>query len=87
MIYYTSTQLVINMQTELSQVLESIAELKAEFVNLEAKFSRSDSKTDTFNEKFDNYQKATQSLVSLAFGLIASATLITIVSTIFKVKG
>jgi hypothetical protein len=67
------------MQTELSQVLASIAELKAEFVSLE-------SKTDTFNEKFDNYQKATQSLVSLAFGLIASATLITIVSTIFKGK-
>jgi hypothetical protein len=36
-----------------------------------------DHKIDTFNEKFDNYQKASQSLVNLAFGLIASATIVT----------
>jgi molecular chaperone GrpE (heat shock protein) len=65
------------MQTELQQVLESIAELKTEFKDL---------KTDveTFNEKFDNYQKATQSLVNLAFGLIASATIVTVVSNVFQ---
>ncbi len=38
---------------------------------------------DTFNDKFDNYQKATQSLVNLSFGLIASATVITIAQGIF----
>jgi predicted PurR-regulated permease PerM len=69
------------MSTELSQVLESIAELKQEFKQLE---NRVDDKIDTFNERFDNYQKATQSLVSLAFSLIASATVITIVSSVFR---
>jgi predicted PurR-regulated permease PerM len=69
------------MSTELAQVLQSIAELKAEFKISE---NRLESKIDTFNEKFDNYQKATQSLVSLAFGLIASATIVTVVSSVFR---
>ena len=43
-----------------------------------------DHKIDTFNEKFDNYQKASQSLVNLAFGLIASATIVTLAQTIFR---
>ena len=69
------------MPTELQQVLESIAELKTEF---KASETRLEVKIDTFNEKFDNYQKATQSLVNLAFGLIASATIITVVSNVFQ---
>jgi hypothetical protein len=43
-----------------------------------------DHKIDTFNEKFDNYQKASQSVVNLAFGLIASATIVTLAQTIFR---
>jgi hypothetical protein len=39
---------------------------------------------DTFNERFDNYQKATQWVVALAFSLIASATVITIISSVFR---
>ena len=76
------------MPTELHQVLESIAELKTEFTELKTEFKASETrlevKIDTFNEKFDNYQKATQSLVNLAFGLIASATIITVVSNVFQ---
>jgi molecular chaperone GrpE (heat shock protein) len=62
--------------SELQQVLDSISELKTEFKELK-------SDVENFNDKFDNYQKATQSLVNLAFGLIASATVITVVSSIF----
>ena len=40
--------------------------------------------TEKFNEKFADYRQATQWVVQLAFGLIASATVITIVATIFK---
>lgn len=36
----------------------------------------------TFNDKFDNYQKATQWVVQLAFTLIASATITVILSTV-----
>ncbi len=71
------------MTTELAlaQVLESIAELKAEF---KTEFKELERKVDISNEKFDNYQKATKSLVNLAFGLIASATVITVVSSVFR---
>jgi hypothetical protein len=62
--------------SELQQVLDSIAELKVEFKDLKAD-------VENFNDKFDNYQKASQSLVNLAFGLIASATVITVVLSIF----
>jgi predicted PurR-regulated permease PerM len=61
-------------QTELQQVLASI----------EAVEGRLEAKIDTFNQKFDNYQKATQSVVSLAFTLIGSATVIAIVSGVFR---
>jgi hypothetical protein len=36
------------------------------------------------NERFKEYRQATQWVVQLAFGLIASATIITIVGTIFN---
>jgi hypothetical protein len=56
-------------QDELQQILNSISDLKTE--------------VEGFNNKFDNYQKATQWVVALAFSLIASATVITIVSSVF----
>ncbi|NCJ07854.1 hypothetical protein GS597_15330 [Synechococcales cyanobacterium C] len=37
---------------------------------------------EQFNQKFDNYQKATQWVVQLAFSLIAAATVTVIVSTV-----
>ena len=61
-------------QTELQQVLESIREVEG----------RLKIKIDTFNEKFDNYHKANQWLVALSFSLIGSATVITIISSVFR---
>jgi chaperonin cofactor prefoldin len=59
------------------QVLESLADLKTDVERLDASIEKSD-------DKFDTYRQATQSLVNLAFGLIASATVITVVSAVFK---
>jgi predicted PurR-regulated permease PerM len=78
--------------SELNQVLESIAELRTEFKNLEDRVNHKidnlnvqiDNKINTFNERFDNYQKTTQWVVNLAFSLIASATLITVVSSVLR---
>ncbi len=72
------------MQTELQQVLESISELKTEFTSLKTEFTGLKTDVETFNTKFDNYQKATQWVVNLAFSLILSATAITIFSSIFR---
>ncbi len=52
------------------QVLEAIQDLKTD--------------VEKSNDKFDTYRQATQSVVNLAFGLIASATVITVVSSVFK---
>lgn len=37
---------------------------------------------EKFNDRFNNYQQATQWLVQLAFSLIASATVIIIISNV-----
>ncbi len=73
------------MESELAQVLQSIKDsetrLENKMDNLE---NQIETKINTFNERFDNYQKATQSLVNLAFSLIASATVVTVVSSVFR---
>jgi predicted nucleic acid-binding Zn-ribbon protein len=79
------------MSTELQQVLSLFNELKTDITELKTdvnglKTDVNGLKTDVENSntKFDNYQKATQWVVNLAFSLIASATLITIVSGVFR---
>jgi chaperonin cofactor prefoldin len=59
------------------QVLRNFEQLKTDVESLDTKIEKSDS-------KFEVYRQATQSLVNLAFGLIASATVITVVSSVFK---
>jgi peptidoglycan hydrolase CwlO-like protein len=79
------------MSTELQQVLSSLTELKTDITELKTdvnglKADVGGLKTDmeNSNTKFDNYQKATQWVVNLAFSLIASATVITVVSSVFR---
>ncbi len=76
--YSPNSHQVNKMSTELAQVLQSIKDSETRLEN------KIDTKIDTFNERFDNYQKATQWVVSLAFSLIASATVITIISSVFR---
>jgi hypothetical protein len=61
-------------QTDRPTTLEDISE---QLTTIKADMEKS-------NERFNEYRQATQWVVQLAFGLIASATIITIVSTIFK---
>jgi hypothetical protein len=56
------------IQQQVLQVLTELRALKQE--------------VEQFNQKFDNYQKATQWVVQLAFSLIAAATVTVIVSTV-----
>jgi hypothetical protein len=88
----------IENMTELEQILRSIENINTKIdglktdvdakidglkTDVDTKIDAFAKQNDTFNDKFDNYQKATQSLVNLSFGLIASATLITIVQGVF----
>ncbi len=79
------------MSTELEQVLSSISGLrtditglKTDITGLKTDFTGLKTDVENSNTKFDNYQKATQWVVNLAFSLIASATLITVVSSVFR---
>jgi hypothetical protein len=67
-----------------------IKELSGKIDNIDGKLDRSvtdiENKLDRSNADFLVYQKANQSLTSLAFSLIASATVITIVTNVFYRK-
>lgn len=57
-----------DIEVTLQEVLKNIEELSKE--------------TKAFDEKFKNYQQATQWLVQLAFTLIASATITVIITSV-----
>lgn len=65
---FTMTLTTEDTQDNQQQILTELRELKKE--------------VEQFNQKFDNYQKATQWVVQLAFSLIAAATVTVIVSTV-----
>jgi hypothetical protein len=67
----------IMTQTEQKTVLDAIEQLHSMVEKLERKVKG-------FNKKFDNYHKVNQRLVNLAFGMIASATIVTLAQTIFR---
>ena len=59
----------------LTDVLQKLEKLSGEVSELSGEVKK-------FDERFSNYQQATQWVVQLAFGLIVSATIIVIVSNI-----
>lgn len=63
------------------QVLQKISELKTDF---DVKFTKLEFDIKEANIRLDAYQRSSTQLVNLAFGLIASATIITVVSSVFK---
>jgi hypothetical protein len=74
---------IMTQDTE-NQILIELRSVNDRLDRLSAEVDKAVTDADRFNEKFAEYRQATQWVVQLAFGLIASATIITIVSTIFK---
>ena len=68
----------------LTDVLERLNELSGEVTELSGEVTQLSEEVKKFDERFSNYQQATQWVVQLAFGLIASATLIVVVTSVFK---
>ena len=52
--------------------------------NLSTGVDKLSTDVESFNDRFENYQKATQWVVQLAFTLIASATITVIVTSVLK---
>lgn len=66
-----------NSDPTLTDVIEKLDRLSNEVGRLSTDVERS-------NDKFDNYQKATQWVVQLAFSLIASATITVIITSVLR---
>jgi hypothetical protein len=63
------------------QVLRKFEELKTD---IDDRFTKLEFDIKEANIRLDAYQKSSGQIVNLAFGLIASATVITVVSAVFK---
>lgn len=68
----------------LTDVLEKINQISGEVHELSDQVHNLSDEVKKFDDKFSNYQQATQWVVQLAFGLIASATVIVIITNILK---
>lgn len=67
----------IDRELTLKDVIDRIDELSKEVKNLSTE-------VQTFDERFKNYQQATQWVVQLAVTLIASATITVIITSVVK---
>jgi hypothetical protein len=59
-------------------------QILVELRNLNERVDQAITDNEKFSNRFNDYQQATQWVVQLSFGLIASATIITIIGTVFK---
>jgi len=82
---------VNNLNTQVRELDTKVNILSTKFIEMDTKVGNLDEdvkklflENERSNDKLTNYQQASQSLVNLAFSLIASTTLITVVSAVFK---
>lgn len=67
---------VVEVRNEVAEIRSEVAEIRSEVAEMKEN-------TQKWDERFETYQKANQSIVNLAFSLIASATVVTIASALF----
>lgn len=68
----------------LTDVLQKLEELSADVDDLSTDVEDLSTDVKKFDERFSNYQQATQWVVQLAFTLIASATITVILTAVLK---
>ncbi len=66
------------------QLLDTVEFIKVDVNQLKTDVNQLKTEVRNSNDKFFNYQQATQWVVQLAFSLIASATIIVIVSNVLN---
>lgn len=78
-------------EPNLTDVIEKLESLSSEVHDLSSKVNNLSSRVDNistemkrFDERFSDYQKATQWVVQLAFTLIASATITVIITSVIR---
>ncbi|MDJ0556733.1 MAG: hypothetical protein QNJ68_20275 [Microcoleaceae cyanobacterium MO_207.B10] len=78
MIYDASKMLALIVLTALAVAISTGVD------TLSSRVDKLSTDVEGFNYRFENYQKATQWVVQLAFTLIASATITVIVTSVLK---
>lgn len=73
-----------NQEPTLADVIEKLDKLSQEQERFSQDLERFSQEQERFNDRFGNYQQATQWVVQLAFTLIASATLTVIITAVVK---
>jgi peptidoglycan hydrolase CwlO-like protein len=73
-----------NAEPTLKDLADKIDHLATEQESLSGKIDKLAGDQTRFDEKFGNYQQAIQWVVQLAFGLIASATVTVIITSVLK---
>jgi uncharacterized protein YlxW (UPF0749 family) len=71
-------------EATLGDVLDELRSLNSKVDQLDTDLKSTNTKVDLFNQRFSDYQQATQWVVQLAFTLIASATITVIVTSVLK---
>ncbi len=78
MIYDASKMLALIVLTALAVAISTGVD------TLSSRVDKLSTDVESFNYRFENYQKATQWVVEVAFTLIASATITVIVTSVLK---
>ncbi|MBC6481409.1 MAG: hypothetical protein GDA56_30300 [Hormoscilla sp. GM7CHS1pb] len=73
-----------NTEPTLADVVEQLGKLSNEVEKLSHDVGKLSNDVEKFNDRFSNYQQATQWVVQLAFTLIASATLTVIITAVLR---
>ena len=73
-----------NKEPTLADVMEKLDKLSTDVSQLSNRVDRLSNDSQKFNDRFSNYQQATQWVVQLAFTLIASATITVIITSVVR---
>jgi archaellum component FlaC len=73
-----------NAEPTLVDVIEKLDQLSTDVEKLSTDVDQLSTDVEKFNDRFSNYQQATQWVVQLAFTLIASATITVIITAVLR---
>ncbi|MEG4318580.1 MULTISPECIES: LPP leucine zipper domain-containing protein [unclassified Microcoleus] len=72
------------LSTNVGKLSTDVDKLSTDVEHLSTEFDKLSKDSEKFNDRFSNYQQATQWVVQLAFTLIASATITVIITSVLR---
>ncbi len=72
------------LSTDVDKLSTDVDKLSTDVDKLSTDVDKLSTDSQKFNDRFANYQQATQWVVQLAFTLIASATITVIITSVFR---